>query len=238
MHFDPSLMVSQWGAARQSRWSARRGMAIVTGPNVRGCFEDAKREFAPVTRAAFMVAAAALALFLGAARAETAEPKELHYTAESELGLARLTIRPATASLLLSIDTAPGRRASIDMQAALLTTLLCKFLSEHNAPSRLFIVFKDTSELFQRIGGAALEGSGWDSARGQPRSGSVGKFIVDEINTRHLAAEIEKSLASARYELKAKSAEEIIVGPLGDGRNASVPLSGVVGFTATRLRAK
>lgn len=191
-----------------------------------------------MTRAAFMVAVAALALFLGAARAQTAEPKELQYTAESSLGPARLTIRPATASLLLSIDTAPGGRASIDIQAALLTTLLCKFLSEHSAPSRLFIAFKDTSELFQRIGGAALEGSEWDPAKGQPRSGTVGKFIVDEINTRHLAAEIEKGVASAGYELKAKSAEEIIVGPMGDGKSASVPLSGVVGFTATRLRSK
>jgi hypothetical protein len=193
---------------------------------------------APVKRAAFMVAAAALALFLGAARTGAADSREFDYSAESALGLARLTIRPATASLLFRIETAPGRIASMDVQAASLTTLLRRFLSEHSAPPRVFIVFKDTSELFQRIGRAALEGSEWNPATGQPRSGTVGGFIVDEINTRHLAGEIEKALASAGYALKAKSAEQIIVGPLGDGKSACVPLSGAVSFTATRLQTK
>ncbi len=195
-------------------------------------------------RSAIVMASAVLALCLGGNGtvagdkpndAQSKPPKEIDYAVESSIGVAHLTVRPATASVLFWIDDTPGKVVPIAIQATLAGSLLGKFVSEHGTPARLFVVFKDTAELFKRLGEAALEAAEWNAMTGQPRNRTVSRFVVDEINAEHLTRELDDSFASAGYELKAESAEEIIVGSLRGGNATAVPISGVVGFIATRV---
>jgi hypothetical protein len=164
--------------------------------------------------------------------------KEVDYTLDSPAGVAHLIVRPDTESLLFRIDAASNKPVAIATQAELIGSLLKQFLQENDHPSHLFVVFRDTSELFERIGDSAVRSTDWNGHTGRPRKGTVSSFIVQEINSNHLAHEFEDSFKAVGYVLRAKSAEQVIIGTAGPNRTTAAPVSGVFGFVAEKESAK
>lgn len=160
------------------------------------------------------------------------------YTLDSPIGVAHLIARLNTDSILFRIDNALSNETDIGTQATLIGGLLKRFLHDHDHPPRLFVVFRDTSELWKRVRDTAVRSANWDAHSGRPRSGSVSAFIVQQINTNHLAHEFEDSFRAIGYTLKAKSVEQVVMEKAGPSRAAVVPVSGVFGFVAEEEASK
>jgi hypothetical protein len=170
-------------------------------------------------------------LFLAILAAPAAADETVVYTAQSPVGTARLVARPQAPSLLFRIDrTTPGE-IGLDEQAQLLQPLLGRYLAGYHYPQRLFVVFRDTTDLFARIAQSARRSPGWNAKAGRPRRATVSAFIVQEINTRHLAGEFERCFAAFGYALKAGSAEQVLLGASGGD---TVPVSASLDFVAEK----
>ena len=166
------------------------------------------------------------------------QSREIDYSHESWIGIAHLIARPDTASLLFRVDGTRDKDLPIGVQAELIRPLLGQYVREHDHPRRLFVVFRDTSDIFQRIQDTSIKSIGWDANAGRPREGTVSAFVVHQVNIYRLARELQDSFAAFGYALEAKSAEQIIVNRANPGRVGTVPVSGVIGFIAVKETPK